>query len=222
MTFSEQLITVRTGKGWSQERLARELGVTRQAVGRWERSECLPDAPGLTKLSRIFDVDSEWMLDDSASDEPKPRTARNTKLIWFDWLMLALIPVLFAAYSGLQELASAMRAATYTTPWWYYAAVMPVGCLRFVAVGWSAAALFSALFVSVCPMQRRLRTAFFALGCAVTASYILFCVLPASLARYAGVLSSLVLPAMDAYSAAYLLTIPAFLAGTMALRPPAS
>ena len=37
MTFSEKLITLRTGKGWSQERLARELGVTRQAVGRWEK-----------------------------------------------------------------------------------------------------------------------------------------------------------------------------------------
>lgn len=32
MTFSEKLITLRAGRGWSQERLARELGITRQAV----------------------------------------------------------------------------------------------------------------------------------------------------------------------------------------------
>ena len=33
MTFSEKLITLRAGRGWSQETLARELGVSRQAVG---------------------------------------------------------------------------------------------------------------------------------------------------------------------------------------------
>ena len=48
MTFSEKLITLRAGRGWSQERLAEELGVTRQAVGRWEKGAGLPDAVGLT------------------------------------------------------------------------------------------------------------------------------------------------------------------------------
>lgn len=37
MTFSEKLITLRAGRGWSQEQLAQTLDVTRQAVGRWER-----------------------------------------------------------------------------------------------------------------------------------------------------------------------------------------
>lgn len=56
MTFPEKLITLRAGRGWSQEKLAGELGVTRQAVGRWERGECLPDAMGLTRLAQTFDV----------------------------------------------------------------------------------------------------------------------------------------------------------------------
>ena len=55
-----------------------------------ETGECLPDAPGLTRLARVFDVDPEWLLDDTASGEPKPRAARRVKLAWFDWVMFAL------------------------------------------------------------------------------------------------------------------------------------
>ena len=73
MTFPEKLITLRAGRGWSQEKLAGELGVTRQAVGRWERGECLPDAMGLTRLAQTFDVNPEWLLDESASGAPEPR-----------------------------------------------------------------------------------------------------------------------------------------------------
>ena len=56
MTFSEKLITLRAGRGWSQERLAEKLGVTRQAGGRWEKGAGLPDAVGLTRLAAVFDV----------------------------------------------------------------------------------------------------------------------------------------------------------------------
>ena len=52
MTFSEKLITLRGGRGWSQEKLAQELGVTRQAVGRWERGSGLPDANSLMAIAR--------------------------------------------------------------------------------------------------------------------------------------------------------------------------
>ena len=102
MTFSEKLITLRAGRGWSQERLAKELGVTRQAVGRWERGECLPDAVGLTGLARVFDIDSEWLLDENAAGTPEPRAARRVKLAWFDWLMLSLAAAsLIAMLCGL-------------------------------------------------------------------------------------------------------------------------
>lgn len=73
MTFSEKLITLRAGRGWSQERLAEELGVTRQAVGRWEKGAGLPDAVGLTRLAAVFDVAPEWLLDEAAPDKPEPR-----------------------------------------------------------------------------------------------------------------------------------------------------
>ena len=94
MTFPEKLITLRAGRGWSQEKLAGELGVTRQAVGRWERGECLPDAMGLTRLAQTFDVNPEWLLDESASGAPEPRQARRAKLAWFDYLAFVTTPLM--------------------------------------------------------------------------------------------------------------------------------
>lgn len=81
MTFSEKLITLRAGRGWSQERLAEELGVTRQAVGRWEKGAGLPDAVGLTRLAAVFDVAPEWLLDEAAPDKPEPRRRGRARLV---------------------------------------------------------------------------------------------------------------------------------------------
>ena len=88
MTFSEKLITLRAGRGWSQEKLAAELGVTRQAVGRWEKGAGLPDAKSLAALARVFDVEMEWLLNESEAG-PQPRRARLMKLMWYDWAIAA-------------------------------------------------------------------------------------------------------------------------------------
>ncbi len=44
MTFGEKLTGLRKREGLSQEALAEQLGVSRQAVSRWEQGAALPDA----------------------------------------------------------------------------------------------------------------------------------------------------------------------------------
>lgn len=43
MKFSSQLVHYRKSKGMSQEELAALVGVSRQAVSKWETEEALPD-----------------------------------------------------------------------------------------------------------------------------------------------------------------------------------
>ncbi len=147
MTFSEKLITLRAGRGWSQEQLANEIGVTRQAVGRWEKGAGLPDAVSLTNLSKAFDVTPEWLIDETASGRPEPRRARRVKLAWFDWLMLALAAAsLIAMLCGLNmDRMIQTRNINYRYPWWSWIVLFFRYAVWFAA-GWVIAALAACAF----------------------------------------------------------------------------
>ena len=76
MTFGEKLTRLRKREGMSQESLAEKLGVSRQAVSRWEQGTALPDAAKLLPCARLFSVSVEWLLDDARGWEDRaPETA---------------------------------------------------------------------------------------------------------------------------------------------------
>lgn len=106
MTFSEKLITLRAGRGWSQERLAQELGITRQAVGRWEKGSGLPDAKSLMALARVFGVEAEWLLDEDVDAVPQQAGSMRFELSVsaLDWAMAALAIVGMLFYSAAMSL----------------------------------------------------------------------------------------------------------------------
>ena len=56
MTFGEKLYRLRKERGMSQEALAQELGVSRQAISRWELEEVAPDTGNVLAASRLFGV----------------------------------------------------------------------------------------------------------------------------------------------------------------------
>lgn len=74
MTLSEKILALRKQAGLSQEELAEKLGVSRQAVSRWEMGSALPDAPNILGLSRLFGVTTDSLLYDEY-DAPEPRHA---------------------------------------------------------------------------------------------------------------------------------------------------
>lgn len=73
MTFGEKLTRLRKREGLSQEALAERLGVSRQAVSRWEQGTALPDAAKLLPCAKLFSVNVEWLLDDTRNWEDQAR-----------------------------------------------------------------------------------------------------------------------------------------------------
>lgn len=65
MTLGEKIILLRKEKGMSQEKLAELLSVSRQAVYKWEVNESTPDMDKLGKLTNIFGVSYDFLLNDS-------------------------------------------------------------------------------------------------------------------------------------------------------------
>ena len=54
--ISDQICVLRKQKGITQKELARELGVTTQAVSKWENARSCPDIQLLPDIAKIFDV----------------------------------------------------------------------------------------------------------------------------------------------------------------------
>jgi len=59
LPFSEQLKRERELRGWSQAKLAAEVGCSSKAVGRWERGERLPQAYYRSRIFKLFGKDAE-------------------------------------------------------------------------------------------------------------------------------------------------------------------
>lgn len=77
MTFSEKLIRLRKREGLSQEALAEILGVSRQAVSRWEQGTALPDGGKLLPCARQFGVSVDWLLDEGQGWEAQRSKAKG-------------------------------------------------------------------------------------------------------------------------------------------------
>lgn len=69
LAMAQRLVDCRKAAGLSQEALAAQLGVSRQAVSKWERSESSPDTDNLIALAALYGVSlDELLYGEAASD----------------------------------------------------------------------------------------------------------------------------------------------------------
>lgn len=73
MTLFEKIYTCRKKSGLSQEALAQQLGISRQAISKWETGESVPELGKLKLLADTFGVTTDWLL----SEEEEPREEKQ-------------------------------------------------------------------------------------------------------------------------------------------------
>ena len=66
---ANRLYQYRKTMGISQEELAEKIGVSRQAVSKWERAEASPDTDNLIELARVYGVTLDELLQGEAQPE---------------------------------------------------------------------------------------------------------------------------------------------------------
>lgn len=71
MSLAEKMIELRKQNGLSQQDLADRLGVSRQAISRWETGAVQPLADSVRGLAQVFQVSTDYLLNDDL-DDPTP------------------------------------------------------------------------------------------------------------------------------------------------------
>ena len=76
MDISAKLKELRAKKGLSQERVAEQLYVSRQAISKWENGEALPDMENLVAISKFYGVSIDYILgaDEESGRDKKPES----------------------------------------------------------------------------------------------------------------------------------------------------
>jgi len=60
--LGEKIHKLRKEKGMTQEELAAQITVSRQAISKWELGEAMPDTENVVQLSRLFNVSTDYLL----------------------------------------------------------------------------------------------------------------------------------------------------------------
>jgi len=126
MKLNEKIYSCRKKAGLSQDALAEKIGVSRQAVSKWELGTAQPELDKLAALAKVFGVTADWLLSDEEPEEipeepsPQdvPQTAAPAYPAWVDdlpqfaartlkrygWIVGVYLSVIGAMFTGMGAL----------------------------------------------------------------------------------------------------------------------
>jgi transcriptional regulator with XRE-family HTH domain len=100
MTFAEKLKSIRKQAGMSQEQLAEKLGVSRQAVTKWETNAGISDIENMMAISGLFGISIDELLsNEKVRNKPKGYLYESIteydiaqrKHLWAFWISAAVV-----------------------------------------------------------------------------------------------------------------------------------
>lgn len=110
MKIDEKISYCRKKAGLSQEALAEKLGVSRQAISKWETGEAAPEISKLVLIAKIFDVSTDWLL---SEDEVESSSSQEVyEASWIDSLP-GMIGRLFRRYGWLAGIYLALVGGVF-------------------------------------------------------------------------------------------------------------
>lgn len=104
MNMADRIQYLRKAKGISQEELAEKVGVSRQAVSKWESEQSMPDLEKIIAMSDFFEVTTDYLLKgrEPAKDQEQKNKALASMILYI--ASTALIAIgLFCAFGGWYE-----------------------------------------------------------------------------------------------------------------------
>ena len=119
MTMGEKLQLLRKSRGLSQEQLAAELDVSRQAISKWECGDSTPDLDKLRAICAYFGVTTDHLIWENEEDAPKAavpakeRAARGRNEVFSNALLSALLLAGIAALWGSLRISFANDAMVH-------------------------------------------------------------------------------------------------------------
>ena len=175
MTIGNRISELRKKSTYSQEYVASELGVTRQAVSKWETDQTSPDTNNLIALAQLFGVSVEYLATGKTAETEIPHEDRiaingTRKIIGYILLGVGLLTLVlgFVIFEELLFLAVAFilggvlclalkKHFGIITAWVYTILVGIFGSFftglgimwlspKQLAEGWSGTSIFTALF----------------------------------------------------------------------------
>jgi len=79
--IGERIALLRKQKGWSQGQLAKVVGASREAIGKYERSEASPSIETAKKIADALEVTLDYLVDESALPAFDKKTVYRLKSI---------------------------------------------------------------------------------------------------------------------------------------------
>lgn len=113
MKLEEKLVSLRKKKGLTQLQAAEAVGVSRQAISKWEAGSVVPSSDNLRRLGELYEVSTDFLLQENSNPSIQDKIEVEKKEVKVQGKptlspksIIAIVAVLAAVIIGIMVVAS--------------------------------------------------------------------------------------------------------------------